>query len=106
VLPRNYRDLTEFPGVGPKVALVACQEVYGNAQGVPHDIHMCCEFTALGWVPPTDESSLGGFLPRKETYNYEMCRANMERWFPRDLWAGMNQTWAGLGWLLNNNKHK
>jgi hypothetical protein len=27
-------------------------------------------------------------------------------WFPRDLWAEMNQTWAGLGQLLNNNKHK
>jgi endonuclease III len=41
VLPRDYRVLTQFPGVGPKMAIVTCQEVYGNAQGVPHDIHMC-----------------------------------------------------------------
>lgn len=106
VLPRDYRVLKQFPGVGPKVALVTCQEVYGNAQGVPHDIHMCREFTALGWVPPSDESSLVGFLSKKEAYNYEMCRASMEGWFPRDLWAEMNQTWAGLGQLLNDNKHK
>jgi endonuclease III len=78
VLPRDYRVLTQFPGVGPKVALVTCQEVYGDAQGVPHDIHMCREFTALGWVPPTDESSLAGFLSKKEAYSYEMCRASME----------------------------
>jgi endonuclease III len=65
VLPRNYRDLTEFPGVGPKVALVTGQEVYGNAQGVPDDIHMCRAFTALGWNPPTDESSLVGLSLQK-----------------------------------------
>ncbi len=106
VLPRDYRVLTQFPGVGPKVALVTCQEVYGNAQGVPHDIHMCREFTALGWVPPSDELSLVGFLSKKEAYNYEMCRASIEGWFPRVLWAEMNQTWAGLGQLLNDNKHK
>jgi hypothetical protein len=46
------------------------------------------------------------FLSKKEAYNYEMCRASMEGWFLCDLWAGMNQTWAGLGQLLNNNKHK
>jgi endonuclease III len=85
VLPRDYRVLTQFPGVGPKVALVTCQEVYGNAQGVLHDIHMCQELTALGWVPPSDESSLVDFLSKKEAYNYKMCRASMEGWFPRDL---------------------
>jgi hypothetical protein len=67
---------------------------------------MCQEFTALGWVPPSNESSLAGFLSKKEAYNYEMCRASMEGWFPRDLCAEMNQTWAGLGQLLNDNKHK
>jgi hypothetical protein len=45
-------------------------------------------------------SSLAGFLSKTEAYNYEMCRASMEGWFPRDLWAEMNQTWAGLGQLL------
>jgi hypothetical protein len=30
----------------------------------------------------------------------------MEGWFPHDQWAEMNQTWAGLGQLLNENKHK
>jgi hypothetical protein len=67
---------------------------------------MSREFTALGWVPPTDKSSLVRFLSKKETYNYEMCWASMEGCFPLDLWAGMNQTWAGLGQLLNDNKHK
>jgi hypothetical protein len=61
---------------------------------------------SLGWVPPSDESSLVGFLSKKEAYNYEMCRASMEGWFPPDLWAEINQTWAGLGQLLNDNKHK
>jgi endonuclease III len=81
VLPRDYRDLTQFPGVGPKVALVTCQEVYGNAQGVPHDIHMCQEFIALGWVPRSDESSLVGFLFKKEAYNYERSPASMKAGF-------------------------
>jgi endonuclease III len=91
-VPSNYCVLTEFPGVNPKVALVTCQEVYGDALGVPHDFHMCREFTVLGRVSPSDESSLVGFLLKKEAYNYKMCWASMKGWFPRDLWAKMNQT--------------
>jgi hypothetical protein len=36
---------------------------------------------ALGWVPPSDESSLVGFLSKKEAYNYKMCPASMKAGF-------------------------
>jgi hypothetical protein len=66
---------------------------------------MSHEFIALGWIPPSNESSLVCFL-KKEAYNYKLCLASMEGWFSHGLWEEMNQTWAGLDQLLNDNKHK
>jgi hypothetical protein len=68
VLPRNYQDLTQFPGIGPKVALlVACQEVYGNAQGVPHDISTCVA-NSQPWVVFHQPMSppLSGISPKRK----------------------------------------
>ena len=43
-LPRDYRDLVGFIGVGPKVALVTLQETIGVVQGVPCDVYICVAF--------------------------------------------------------------
>jgi endonuclease III len=103
-LPRDYRDLVSFVGVGPKVALVTLQETIGVIQGVPCDVHMCRIFAKLGWIPLGLESdSVMNFISKskKETHNYELCRAAIEGWFPFEHWSSLNQTWAGLGQLLN-----
>jgi endonuclease III len=52
-MPRDYRLLLGFPGVGPKVALVTIDECFKDAQGVPCDIHMVRIFKTLGWMPTT-----------------------------------------------------
>jgi endonuclease III len=107
--PRDYRDLLELEGVGPKIALVTIQEAHGKAQGVPCDVHMCRIFTLLNWIPSfveEESSSCLDMLEAKKTggekYNYELARAAMEGWFPSSVWAELNQTWAGLGQLLND----
>jgi endonuclease III len=108
-LPRDYRDLVGFIGVGPKVALVTLQETIGVVQGVPCDVHMCRIFAKLGWIPPALESdSVMNYISKskKETHNYELCRAAIEGWFPTEHWSSLNQTWAGLGQLLNVQETK
>jgi endonuclease III len=116
--PRDYRDLQALEGVGSKIALVTMQEALGSTQGIPCDIHMCRMFTILGWIPTLNEL---GSLPssvscrdmlenkknkkgneEKEKFDYELARAAMEGWFPQGFWNELNQTWAGLGQLLND----
>ena len=109
--PRDHRLITQCKGVGYKVALVTTQEAFGFAQGIPCDVHMCRMFTLLGWVPSfgtrkETSTSLAERLANKgkkdkESYNYEAVRAAIEGWFPYEYWAELNQTWAGLGQLLN-----
>jgi endonuclease III len=108
--PRDYRDLVKLPGIGPKVALVTIQEAFGLVQGVPCDVHMCRIFQRLGWIPNMDtlannSISIASILEakkEKEKFDYELSRAAIEGWFPSQLWGEMNQTWAGLGQLLND----
>jgi hypothetical protein len=112
--PRDYRELVKLPGIGPKVALVTTQEAFGLVQGVPCDVHMCRIFQRLGWIPTTTTvsntslsiSSILATKKEKEKYDYELSRASIEGWFPRALWGEMNQTWAGLGQLLNDAEAK
>jgi endonuclease III len=108
-LPRDYRDLVGFVGAGPKVALVTLQEAIGSVQGVPCDVHMCRIFAKLGWIPATIEAdTVVSFIShnKKELHNYKKCRASIEGWFPKQFWSTLNQTWAGLGQLLNESASK
>jgi endonuclease III len=107
--PRDYRQLAKILGVGPKIALVTIQETTGQAQGIPCDIHMCRIFTILDWIPSSNENNdtsscldiVESENKKQGNYNYEMARAAMEGWFPASSWSELNQTWAGLGQLLN-----
>jgi hypothetical protein len=109
--PRYYRDLVKLPGIGSKVALVTIQEAFGLVQGVPCDIHMCQIFQRLGWIPSNNTLNNNSILiasileskKDKEKFDYKLSWAAIEGWFPCQLWGEMNQeTWAGLGQLLNN----
>jgi endonuclease III len=99
-MPRDYRRLLAFPGVGPKVALVTIDECFKHAQGVPCDIHMVRIFKTLGWMPTT--FSLSDSWGGKETSQHEFARAAIEGWFPKLFWSQLNQTWAGLGQLFRS----
>jgi endonuclease III len=100
-MPRDYRRLLAFPGVGPKVALVTIDECFKNAQGVPCDIHMVRIFKTLGWMPTT--ISLSDSWGAKQSSEHEFARAAIEGWFPKSFWGQLNQTWAGLGQLFRSN---
>jgi endonuclease III len=103
-LPRDYREMLSFPGVGAKIGLLTVHTVFQLVQGVPCDVYLCRVFSVLGWAP-----HLTGFIPEtartalksnEPNYDYEFCRGAIERWFPRELWGSLNVTWAGLGQLM------
>ncbi len=109
-VPRDYRSLTDLPGVGAKVALVTVAECYNLFQGVPCDVHMVRIFKALYWMPQTlDEDCLVSMecdKKGKRDDEYELARASIEGWFPFDFWKELNQTYAGLGQLLRVDKSR
>ena len=62
-------------------------------QGIPIDIHMCRIFNALEWA---DSRTKNGF-------NAQKTSQQMESWFPKEHWPSLNETYAGLGQLLNDS---
>jgi len=109
-VPRDYRSLTDLPGVGAKVALVTVAECYNLFQGVPCNVHMVRIFKALYWMPRTlDEDCLVLMECDKKSKRddeYELARASIEGWFPIEFWKELNQTYAGLGQLLRVDKSR
>jgi hypothetical protein len=112
-MPRDYRKLSSFLGVGPKISLVCTAVCFGDEQGVPCDVHMVRIFKALGWMAvehDVDESLVKLETERdkkgKTDNEYEVARACIEGWFPKIAWGELNQTWAGLGQLLNKKEER
>ena len=112
-MPRDYRVLSNFLGVGPKISLVCIAVCFGDHQGAPCDVHMVRIFKALGWMAV--EVELDESLVKLETdkenkskndNEYEVARACIEGWFPKIAWGELNQTWAGLGQLLNKKEDR
>jgi endonuclease III len=107
-MPRDYRELSMFQGVGPKISLDCIAVCFGDEQGAPCHVHMVRIFKAIGWMAvelDVDESLVKLETERekkgKTDNQYEVARACMEGWFPKIAWGELNQTWAGLGQLLN-----
>jgi endonuclease III len=112
-LPRDYRELSKFLGVGPKISLVCISVCYGDDQGAPVDVHMVRIFKAIGWMAvkeDVDESLVKLETDRekkgKADNEYDVARACIEGWFPKIAWGELNQTWAGLGQLLNKKEER
>jgi endonuclease III len=112
-MPRDYRELSSFLGVGPKISLVCIAVCYGDEQGAPCDVHMVRIFKALGGMVvehDVDESLVKLETERdkkgKTDIEYEVARACIEGWFPKIAWGELNQTWAGLGQLLNKKEER
>jgi hypothetical protein len=112
-MPRNYRELSTFQGVGPKISLVCITVCFGDEQGAPCDVHMVSIFKAIGWMAveqDVDESLVKLETERdkkgKTDNQYEVARACMEGWFPKIAWGELNQIWAGLGQLLNKKEER
>jgi hypothetical protein len=112
-MPQDYRELSAFLGVGPKISLVCVAVCFGEEQGAPCDVHMVRIFKALGWM--AEEHEADESLVKLETdrerkgkidNEYEVARACMEGWFPKIAWGELNQTWAGLGQLLNKKEDR
>jgi endonuclease III len=112
-MPRDYRELSTFQGVGPKISLVCIAVCFGDEQGAPCDVHMVRIFMAIGWMAvelDVDQSLVKLETERgkkgKTDNQYEVARACMEGWFPKIAWSELNQTWAGLGQLLNKKEER
>jgi hypothetical protein len=112
-MPRDYRELSTFQGVEPKLSLVCMAVCFGDEQGAPYNVHMVRIFKAIGWMAvelDVDESLVKLETERdkkgKTDNQYEVARACMEGWFPKIAWGELNQTWAGLGQLLNKKEER
>jgi hypothetical protein len=112
-MPRNYHELLSFQGVGPNISLVYIAVCFGDEQGTPCDVHMVRICKAIGWMAV--ELDVDELLVKLETIRdkkgktdnqYKVARACMEGWFPKIAWGELNQTWAGLGQLLNKKEER
>jgi endonuclease III len=112
-MPRDYRELSTFQGVGPNISIVCIAVCFGNEQGAPCDVHMVRIFKAIGWMAvelDVDKSLVKLETERdkkgKTDNQYKVTRACMEGWFPKIAWGELNQTWAGLGQLRNKKEER
>ena len=85
IVPNQFHELIQFPGVGPKVALVTLEYAFGLIRGIPMDVHMMRIFKRLEWISSS---------------NREHARLQIQAWLPHSFWSDMNITYAGLGQLL------
>ena len=67
---------------------------HGVVTGIPVDIHVWRMFCHLGWTSDID------------SYNVEKSTRETESWFPHKYWGEMNELYAGLGQLLQSEKHR
>lgn len=92
--PNTLHEFLAVRGIHLKCAHVCMYEGHGVVTGIPVDIHMWRMFCHLGWTSEMDR------------YNVEKSTREIESWFPQEYWGEMNELYAGLGQLLQAEKHR
>lgn len=82
LVPDTMEDLLSLPGVGPKMAILCLQIVFGRVAGVSVDTHVHRISNALGWC---------------DTNTPDQTRRALEKLVPRDYWRELNPVVVGLG---------
>lgn len=81
-IPPTPEQMMLLPGVGPKMAYIVENVVFGRQSGIGIDTHMHRIFNQLKWV---------------QTKNPEKTRLQLEAWLPKEYWASVNLLWVGFG---------
>ena len=87
-VPSSFEDLTNLPGVGPKMANLVKSCAFGESSGICVDTHVHRITTLLGWGCRKCKSSCK---------NPEHTRLALESWVPRELWREYTYLLVGLG---------
>mmetsp|Transcript_60900 Transcript_60900/g.170293 ORF Transcript_60900/g.170293 Transcript_60900/m.170293 type:complete len:663 (-) Transcript_60900:75-2063(-) len=90
-VPQTLDELLQLPGVGPKMAILLLQIVYGKVVGISVDTHVHRIANSLGWV---------------ETARPEQTRRALEQWVPREYWGSLNPLLVGLGQEAQTRKEQ
>ena len=91
-LERDYQQLKDLKGFGPKTALTTIQAAHGLTQGIGVDVHVARILGALEWHV---------YKSRVTTTNQEeVIRACAEAILWPDAWVSVNNTCGALGQLL------
>jgi len=92
-VPDSMDELMSLPGVGPKMALILLNVVYGKVVGISVDTHVHRISNQLGWA------GAGTKAP-------EETRRALESWMPRSVWPHVNLLLVGLGQEVQTEREK
>ena len=91
-VPRDYKELLKFDGVGPKIASLLMWELTEEAFAAPVDIHVIRQCNILGW----SQCSLDA---------HETCRAQIEKLIPQKYWVFLHKLCGCLGQLFHSSRY-
>eukprot|EP01084_Bolivina_argentea_P060408 110372_1 len=83
--PNTIKDLCKLPGIGPKMAYIAMQIMWGQNVGIGIDTHCHRIMNLLGWTRG------------KKCKTAEHTRKEIQEWIPKELWPGINRMFVGFG---------
>ena len=92
-MPNDYKKLIALPGVGPKMAHLVMQCVYGVIEGVSVDTHVHRISNRLRWVGKNYLTNKGW----KPTATPGETASDLEEWLPKDKWPKINHMLVGFG---------
>lgn len=84
-VPQTIEEITNLPGVGPKMGYLLLQSAWDQVSGIGVDVHVHRLANMWRWVPATKSPT-----PEK-------TRKELEKWLPRELWAEINPLLVGFG---------
>ena len=90
-IPPTADEMMKLSGIGPKMAYIIENIVFGTSSGIGVDTHMHRIFNNLKWV---------------KSKTPEQTREQLEGWLPRQKWAEVNMLWVGFGQESQQQKEK
>ena len=90
-MPKTFEGLVSLPGVGPKIGDIVMFDGLGEVTGIPVDSHLARILVSLEWAEDGSDE--------------EIAHSAMS-WMPRECWGVVNECFAGLGQLLNDDQWK
>jgi len=94
-VPKTLKELTNLPGVGPKMAHLCMTHAWNNSVGIAVDVHVHRITQRLGWVDNGSNSSTSTALSATRTP--EHTRKELETFVPKEHWKDINTLLVGFG---------
>ena len=82
IVPDNFEEIREFPGIGTISSLMMCQYTFGKIDGIAVDSHILRVSNLLGWA---------------NAKGAERTRKQLESWLPKSKWGEIYPLLLGYG---------